>query len=68
MDKTILTKEELNAVLGMAEYWNEVRNRDSGGSTDIVAVLNAELRQVVGELGLKVLRILEEYAKESDTA
>lgn len=68
MNKEVLTKEEIQMVLGMARYWNEVSERDSGGTTDIGAVLSSELSTVVGKLRFKVLWILEEYAKESKTA
>lgn len=66
MDKKILNKEEIYRILSCAEYWNEVNNRDGGGSTDIGSVLRMELADVVRSLGLKVLWILEEYAKEAE--
>jgi len=65
MDRTILSKEKVNEILGRAEYWREVNGRDSGGSTNVSEVLWSELREVVNSLGLSTLWILETYAKEN---
>ena len=63
MNKTLLTPEKINEVLGRANYWHEVNSRDSNGSTNIGEVLASELHEVVRSLGFSILWILEEYAK-----
>lgn len=61
MGKIILSKEKVDEVLSRANYWNEVNKRSSG----VDEILYSELRDVVGSLGLSVLWVLEEYAKEA---
>jgi len=60
MRKDILTQKEVNEVLSRAEYWSEVVKRRES----VRDILRGELSEVVQSLGLSVLWILKEYAKE----
>lgn len=55
--KKLLNEEEVQTVLSMNIYWEEVFKR-----TDI-SPLSGELTQVVRMLGTKILFIVAEYAK-----
>jgi hypothetical protein len=57
----ILTKEERNEIISCSVYWNEVKNRENQGG-----ILFDELQSMYRKLGVKLLWILEAYAKKEE--
>ena len=53
----ILTDKEVNAILSMAIYWKEVRNRDD------TSPLFHETQQIISMLGIRLLSIVEDCAE-----
>ena len=60
MKKDILTEDERRALKSMSLYWKEVRGRDDQ------TPLQPEALRVNNILGIRVLRLVEEYIEVTD--
>lgn len=58
--KKLLNKEEVQTILSMNIYWEEVVERED------TSPLRGELMQVVKMLGTRILLIVAEYAKSQE--
>jgi hypothetical protein len=55
----ILTISEIDTILSMSRYWDEVSKRENCGE-----ILRAEFRQLYSMFELKLLDIIADYAKK----
>jgi len=60
IDKDILTEDERRSLKSMARYWKEVRDRENQ------TPLYQEADMVNKLLGIRVLRIIEEYIEATE--
>lgn len=60
MNINILSKENASEIISRSTYWDEVVKREQ----DVDMILRMELREVIQSLGIKILWVLKEYAKE----
>lgn len=56
----ILDEEQVSVILSKSLYWEEVSRRDNN-----YLILRSELSDVVQELGLRILKVLEEAALQA---